>query len=539
MSNLGVGGHIVVKTMTDDAQLLRQYVHHHSEVAFAELVQRHLALVYHSAARQLGEESHLASDVAQGVFILLGAKSRTLLTHPSLAAWLHATTHFKVAELRRTEKRRRAREQVAHFMHELGQDEFSASDLDRLRPMIDEVLLELNESDREAVLLRFFENQPFAVIAARLRLTENTAHKRVERALETLRGRLGRRGVTSTAAALAAALASQAAAAVPPAGLAASVTGAVFSSGLPAAAAWSFVSFMSTKSTATVAAVVLAVAGGVATHQVNAERAAIAALATLEEENAALAAQIRALAMQRAARPLAATPAPAPRDSTAATTPPELARRLGTGGLASVEESQAFLAANPDVRDALVRYTRDQLGEQYAELLPLLGLTEIERERFLALLALGTRRIVGEHQFSVTDGTVSGAEIGRQLRELLGEARYQQYRTFRDSSTPRDVTRELTRSLYFTSAPLTPVQASEIKRLVAQAVADPTLGSKYSGGWPYVPVPMWEKIVTEARATLTEPQIEALRELQQRSQFFHAQSAAAGEWRAKQKEQAK
>src|SRR5688500_3525256 len=151
--------------MTDDAHLLRQYVETRSEAAFAELVQRHLALVYRSAARQLGEDSHLAADVAQSVFVLLAGKSRSLLAHPSLAAWLHATTHFKVSELLRAERRRRAREAAAHFMHDLMQTEIHPRDWERLRPMIDDVLLELKESDREAVLLRFFEERPFAEIA--------------------------------------------------------------------------------------------------------------------------------------------------------------------------------------------------------------------------------------------------------------------------------------------------------------------------------------------------------------------------------------
>src|SRR5687767_15014606 len=99
--------------MSDDAQLLREYVECRSEAAFAELVQRHLALVYNSAARQLGDEAHLAPDVAQTVFVLLAAKSRALLAHPNLTAWLHTTTHWKVSEVRRAERRRRTREAAA------------------------------------------------------------------------------------------------------------------------------------------------------------------------------------------------------------------------------------------------------------------------------------------------------------------------------------------------------------------------------------------------------------------------------------------
>jgi hypothetical protein len=345
--------------------------------------------------------------------------------------------------------------------------------------------------------------------------------------------------VKSTSAALAAVLGAHAALATPPAGLAAAVTGAVVSSGLPAAA-WSLVSFMSTKTTATVAAVVLVVAGGVATQQVHASREAIAGLAAIEQENAALAARLRAAEAARTTRITAGTQTPTPRPATApATTKAELARRLGSGGFATVEESRAFLQANPEVRDALASYLHDSTAEQYAELFSELGLSESERERFLAILVSGMRQIVGEYQFSIGDDMTSGAEITRQLRELLGEERYQQYRTFRDNGAPRDVATEMTRSLYFTPTPFTPAQATELKRIVTEVTADPTLGAKYSGGWPYIPEPMWEKIVSDAKEVLSEPQVEALRELQQQSRFFHIQSAASREWHAKQKEKAK
>lgn len=73
--------------MADDVQLLRQYVETAAESAFSELVNRHLPLVYHAAARQLGTDDHLAADVAQGVFLLLATKARGRVTHASLTGW--------------------------------------------------------------------------------------------------------------------------------------------------------------------------------------------------------------------------------------------------------------------------------------------------------------------------------------------------------------------------------------------------------------------------------------------------------------------
>jgi hypothetical protein len=88
----------------------------------------------------------------------------------------------------------------------------------------------MDERDRDAVLLRFFDGRSFVEIGARIRLSENAARMRVERALEKLRRKLERRGVVSTTSALGLALANQAAAAMP-AGLATMVTGAALGSG--------------------------------------------------------------------------------------------------------------------------------------------------------------------------------------------------------------------------------------------------------------------------------------------------------------------
>ena len=97
-------------------------------------------------------------------------------------------------------------------------------DWQELRPALDEALRTLHEEDREAVLLRYFERQAFADIGRTLHLSEDAARMRVDRALDRLRSFLSRRGVSSSAAALAAVLGNQVSAA--PAGLALVISGA-------------------------------------------------------------------------------------------------------------------------------------------------------------------------------------------------------------------------------------------------------------------------------------------------------------------------
>src|SRR5262245_37511318 len=104
--------------MMTDAELLQQYVRENSEAAFSELVQRHIALVYSAALRQLGNDTHLAQDVAQEVFTALAHKARQLATHTAIAGWLYLGTHHAAAQAVRSLHRRRVREQEAQLMQQ-------------------------------------------------------------------------------------------------------------------------------------------------------------------------------------------------------------------------------------------------------------------------------------------------------------------------------------------------------------------------------------------------------------------------------------
>jgi TonB family protein len=152
-------------------------------------------------------------------------------------------------------------------MHELLNDSAHDAEWSRIRPVLDEAVRQLRPDDRDAILLRFFEGEAFSRIGARLRLSENAARMRVERALDKLHEQLTRRGIHSTSAALATVLAGQAVTAAP-AALTASVTSVALVGAAGGGAVVSFFQFMAiTKSQAIVAGALLLAGGATVTLQ--------------------------------------------------------------------------------------------------------------------------------------------------------------------------------------------------------------------------------------------------------------------------------
>ena len=89
--------------MTPDSELLGRYARTRSEDAFAELLRRHVNLVYSAALRQVNGDAHLAKDVSQTVFADLARKAASLArdgdasSPKSLTGWLYTSAHFAAA----------------------------------------------------------------------------------------------------------------------------------------------------------------------------------------------------------------------------------------------------------------------------------------------------------------------------------------------------------------------------------------------------------------------------------------------------------
>ena len=200
--------------MKEDCDLLRQFDEEGSQEAFAEIVRRHVNLVYSVAMRQVARDEHLAKDVCQEVFSSLARKAARLNGRRVISGWLYYAAKFEACRAARNEGLRRKREMEAGMEID-SDDEEPKIDWEKARPILDEVIGELKESERNAICLRFYENRHFKDVGERLDVSENTAWMRVNRTLEKLHVLLLKKGIKSSAATLAAAIGGQAGTAAP------------------------------------------------------------------------------------------------------------------------------------------------------------------------------------------------------------------------------------------------------------------------------------------------------------------------------------
>ena len=218
-------------TDTTDMELLREYARQNSEAAFAELVRRHVNLVYSAALRHVGMAAQ-AEEISQAVFVILARKAARLREGIVLEAWLFETTRLTALSFLRGERRRQFREQEAYMQSTLN--EFTSDPAwQQLSPLLDEAMMKLARDEREAVVLRFFKERSLGEVAAALNIKEPAAQKRVSRALEKLQKFFLRRGVDSTTDAIAVTVAANSVHAAP-ASLAKTISTIAFAKGAAA-----------------------------------------------------------------------------------------------------------------------------------------------------------------------------------------------------------------------------------------------------------------------------------------------------------------
>ena len=213
----------------DDWQLLRDYATRNSEEAFRALVDRYAGLVYHAALRQAGNP-HTAEEVTQAVFIALAQKADRIPRGTVLSGWLFRATRFAFNNLAREQIRRQRREQEAVMMETILRPDDTASVWEQIVPHLNDALDRLPRKDREAILVRYFQDRSHRELARTLGVSEDAAKVRVSRALEKLRLIFARQGYAVPSAVLLATISAHGAQAVP-AGLTASVASVAVAKG--------------------------------------------------------------------------------------------------------------------------------------------------------------------------------------------------------------------------------------------------------------------------------------------------------------------
>jgi len=212
---------------SDDIVLLKEYAESGSESAFTALVERHVNLVYSAALRSVGN-AHAAQEIAHAVFIILARKAESLGDKTVLSGWLYQTVRLTAANYLRGEIRRQHREQEAYMQSILNEPDSEV--WRQIAPVLDDAISRLGAKDRDAIVLRFFENKSLGEVGAALGASEDAAKMRVNRALEKLRKFFAKRGVTLSSLAMAGAISANSVQAAPVA-LAKSVTAVAIAKG--------------------------------------------------------------------------------------------------------------------------------------------------------------------------------------------------------------------------------------------------------------------------------------------------------------------
>jgi len=193
-----------------DADLLRRFAVAGDQQAFADLVQRHAALVRSVCRRIVGDEHH-ADDAFQATFLVLARKAGSVRRPERLSGWLYGVACRVSRKARGIMNRQRVQPGPIEDVAVMSVD----GDWKDLRPVLDEEVNRLPECYRAPIILCYLEGKTNEEAARTLGCPGGTVASRLARGRDLLRGRLERRGLALSAGGLAAALPGFAAAAVP------------------------------------------------------------------------------------------------------------------------------------------------------------------------------------------------------------------------------------------------------------------------------------------------------------------------------------
>jgi RNA polymerase sigma factor (sigma-70 family) len=184
----------MVEAIVPDRELLARFVEDKDEQAFSELVGRHARMALGACRRILGDSPE-ADDALQATFLILVARAGELHRGGggprSLGGWLHRVATNAALQAHRESKARTRRESV--FARSRAAEP-KGSPLEELLPILDDEVRRLPDRYRTPLVLCYFQDRSMQGAADELGVSYSTLRRRLDRALELLRGRLSGRG---------------------------------------------------------------------------------------------------------------------------------------------------------------------------------------------------------------------------------------------------------------------------------------------------------------------------------------------------------
>jgi RNA polymerase sigma factor (sigma-70 family) len=195
-----------------DAQLLERFVADKDAAAFEVLVWRHGPEVYRLCRRVLHRDADV-EDAFQATFLVLVRKAAAIRNRAAVSGWLSRVAQ-RVAQRARAAQPSTESYTDTNLAASPGEEAFQWLDL---RRVLDEEIKRLPAKYRDAVVLFYLSGHTTTEAALQLGCPRGTVLSRLAWARQRLRQRLTQRGLTLSAAALAAGLAKERALAAAPA----------------------------------------------------------------------------------------------------------------------------------------------------------------------------------------------------------------------------------------------------------------------------------------------------------------------------------
>lgn len=505
---------MLVRMSANDFDLLRAFTRDQSQDAFATLVQRHLNLVYCAAWRQV-RSPQLAEEVAQSVFADLARQAAGLKPETVLTAWLYQITRRTAIDVVRREARRQLREQIASEMNAMNA---TADDWTQIEPLLDEAMHALDDTDRTAVLLRYFENKSLREVGEALGTTDDAARKRVNRAVDRLREFFDSNGVSVSTSGLALVISANAVQAAP-VGLAVTISAATVLLGetlVPIVATTQAIA-MTTLQKALVATTLVA-AIGVGIHQFRENAKLREQNAQLERQHASLSEQLQQAQSERdtARSRVATAPPSAPAQEKANSS--ELLKLRGQVGVLRQEKTDlgsksplSKVTADPETRTVMRSQQKAAMSALYSGLAKSQNWTPEVKGQFDDLLADGimdgidliTRSLHEKRSRGEVDQLFSAHEQAFQekVSTLLGAEGTAQYQEF-----TRDLGSTITAAQFEAKLSGETAAKAEKKQQLLQAMQEETRATLASAGLPadFQTLPMlnFRNIASEEQAEI-------------------------------------